>query len=125
MGSRTAPKYRRSRRTMPRDRQRRRWREGNWPRGTRPSVTRSGLRAGKARSAHSSGYVKQQLRIRNSGSPQEMDRFTMRESGECYVFDDDRIWHILTPVAVMEGNQYAYRDTLAFDMLPEGWEPVK
>jgi hypothetical protein len=51
---------------------------------------------------------------------QEMDRFTMRESGECYVFDDDRIWHMLTPVAVMEGNQYAYRDTLAFDMLPGG-----
>jgi hypothetical protein len=55
----------------------------------------------------------------------EMDRFTMRESGECYVFDDDRIWHMLTPVAVLEGNQYAYRDTLAFDLLPEGWEPVK
>jgi len=55
----------------------------------------------------------------------EMDRFTMRESGECYVFDDDRIWHMLTPVAVMEGNRYAYRDTLAFDMLPQGWEPVK
>jgi hypothetical protein len=55
----------------------------------------------------------------------EMDRFTMRESGECYVFDDDRIWHMLTPVAVMEGNEYAYRDTLAFDMLPEGWEPLK
>ena len=54
-----------------------------------------------------------------------MDRFTMRESGECYVFDDDRIWHMLTPVAVLEGNQYAYRDTLAFDMLPAGWEPVK
>jgi hypothetical protein len=32
----------------------------------------------------------------------------MRESGECYVFDDDRIWHMLTPVAVLEGNQYAY-----------------
>ena len=55
----------------------------------------------------------------------EIDRFTMRESGECYVFDDDRIWHMLTPVAVLEGNQYAYRDTLAFDMLPEGWEPTK
>jgi hypothetical protein len=49
----------------------------------------------------------------------------MRECGECYVFDDDRIWHMLTPVTVLEGNQYAYRDTLAFDMLPEGWEPVK
>ena len=47
------------------------------------------------------------------------------ETGECYVFDDDCIWHMLTPVAVLEGNQYAYRDTLAFDMLPEGWEPVK
>jgi hypothetical protein len=55
----------------------------------------------------------------------EIDRFTMHESGECYVFDDDRIWHMLTPVAVLEGNQYAYRDTLAFDMLPDGWEPAK
>jgi hypothetical protein len=55
----------------------------------------------------------------------EIDRFTMRETGECYIFDDERIWHMLTPVAVLEGNQYAYRDTLAFDMLPEGWEPTK
>jgi hypothetical protein len=55
----------------------------------------------------------------------EIDRFTMREAGECYVFDDERIWHMLTPVAVLEGNQYAYRDTLAFDMLPDGWEPTK
>jgi hypothetical protein len=55
----------------------------------------------------------------------ELERFTMRETGECYVFDDDRIWHMLTPVAVLEGNQYAYRDTLAFDMLPEGWAPAK
>ncbi len=56
---------------------------------------------------------------------QEMDRFTMRECGECYVFDDDRVWHMLTPVSVLEGNRFAYRDTLAFDMLPEGWEPAK
>jgi hypothetical protein len=56
---------------------------------------------------------------------QEIDRFIMRECGESYVFDDERIWHMLTPVAVMEGNEYAYRDTLAFDMLPEGWEPAK
>jgi hypothetical protein len=55
----------------------------------------------------------------------EIDRFIMREMGECYIFDDDRIWHMLTPVAVLEGNQFAYRDTLAFDMLPEGWEPAK
>jgi hypothetical protein len=53
----------------------------------------------------------------------EVDRFTMREVGECYVFDDDCIWHMLTPVAVLDGNQYAYRDTLALDVLPEGWEP--
>jgi len=55
----------------------------------------------------------------------ELDRFIMHESGECYVFDDDRVWHMLTPVSVMQGNQYAYRDTLAFDMLPDGWEPEK
>ncbi len=55
----------------------------------------------------------------------EIDRFTMREAGECYIFDDERIWHMLTPVAVLEGNRYAYRDTLAFDILPEGWEPSK
>jgi hypothetical protein len=54
----------------------------------------------------------------------ELDRFTLRESGECYVFDDDRIWHMLTPVEVLEGNEFAYRDTLAFDMLPDGWEPA-
>jgi hypothetical protein len=55
----------------------------------------------------------------------EIDRFIMHETGECYVFDDDRVWHMLTPVAAIEGNQFAYRDTLAFDMLPEGWEPEK
>jgi len=54
----------------------------------------------------------------------EMDRFTMRESGECYVFDDDRIWHMLTPVETLEGNQFAYRDTVTFDLLPDGWKPV-
>jgi len=53
----------------------------------------------------------------------EIDRFTMRESGECYIFDDDRVWHMLTPVAVLQGNEFAYRDTLAFDMLPESREP--
>lgn len=55
----------------------------------------------------------------------EIDRFTMHEPGECYIFDDERVWHMLTPVAVLEGNQFAYRDTLAFDMLPEGWEPAR
>lgn len=53
----------------------------------------------------------------------ELDRFTMREMGECYVFDDDRIWHMLTPVHAAEGSTFGYRDTLAFDMLPDGWKP--
>jgi hypothetical protein len=55
----------------------------------------------------------------------EIDRFIMREAGECYIFDDDRVWHMLTPVAVLEGNEFAYRDTLSFDLLPEGWEATK
>ena len=54
----------------------------------------------------------------------EISRFNMRELGECYVFDDDRIWHMLTPVETLEVNGFAYRDTLAFDMLPDGWSPV-
>jgi hypothetical protein len=54
----------------------------------------------------------------------EIDRFTMRESGECYVFDDDRIWHMLTPVETLEGNRFALRDTVTFDLLPDGWEPA-
>jgi hypothetical protein len=53
----------------------------------------------------------------------EMDRFTMREAGECYVFDDDRVWHLLSPVETLEGNQFAFRDTLTFDLLPDGWTP--
>jgi hypothetical protein len=49
----------------------------------------------------------------------EVTRFNMRESGECYVFDDDRVWHMLTPVKTLEDNQFAYRDTVTFDLLPE------
>jgi hypothetical protein len=55
----------------------------------------------------------------------ELARFTMREAGECYVFDDDRIWHMLTPVETLEGNQFAFRDTLTFDLLPDGWNPAE
>lgn len=54
----------------------------------------------------------------------ELSRFTLRELGECYVFDDDRVWHMLTPVEVLELNQFAYRDTVTFDLLPDGWKPV-
>ena len=54
---------------------------------------------------------------------QELDRFTMRELGECYVFDDDRVWHRLTPVEAQGANQFAYRDTVTFDLLPDGWKP--
>jgi hypothetical protein len=53
----------------------------------------------------------------------ELNRFNMRECGECYVFDDDRIWHMLTPVETLELNQFAYRDTVTFDLLPDGWKP--
>ena len=54
----------------------------------------------------------------------ELSRLNMRESGECYVFDDDRIWHMLTPVETLEVNEFAYRDTVTFDLLPDGWKPV-
>ena|SRR5579862_692037 len=54
----------------------------------------------------------------------ELARFTMRELGECYVFDDDRVWHMLTPVEVSDINQFAYRDTLTFDLLPDDWNPA-
>ena len=54
----------------------------------------------------------------------ELDRFTMREAGECYVFDDDRVWHMLTPVEVLDGNEFAFRDTVTFDLLPHGWQPA-
>jgi hypothetical protein len=53
----------------------------------------------------------------------ELERFTMTELGDCYVFDDDRIWHMLTPVEVREDCLFGYRDILAFDLLPEGWAP--
>jgi hypothetical protein len=55
----------------------------------------------------------------------ELERFTMRELGECYVFDDDRVWHMLTPVHAAGDNSFGYRDTLAFDLLPLGWEPSR
>jgi hypothetical protein len=54
----------------------------------------------------------------------EMDRFTLREAGECYVFDDDRVWHMLSPVEILEGSQFAFRDTVTFDLLPDGWKPA-
>jgi hypothetical protein len=55
---------------------------------------------------------------------QERARFTMREAGECYVFDDDRVWHMLSPIETLQGNQFAYRDTVTFDLLPDGWTPA-
>lgn len=50
----------------------------------------------------------------------ELTRFNMRELGECYVFDDDQIWHMLTPLETLDTSQFAYRDTVTFDILPEG-----
>jgi hypothetical protein len=54
----------------------------------------------------------------------ELTRFNLREAGECYVFDDERIWHMLTPVEILEANQFAYRDTVTFDILPDDWKPA-
>jgi hypothetical protein len=48
----------------------------------------------------------------------------LREAGECYVFDDDRVWHMLTPVETLDGNEFAFRDTVTFDLLPDNWEPA-
>ena len=53
---------------------------------------------------------------------QLVGRFIRRQAS--VVFDDDRIWHMLTPVETLEGNQFAYRDTLTFDLLPDGWNPA-
>jgi hypothetical protein len=55
----------------------------------------------------------------------ELDRFTMREAGECYLFDDERVWHMLTPVEILQGNEFAFRDTVTFDLLPESWEAAR
>ena len=53
----------------------------------------------------------------------EVDRFLMREMGECYVLDDDQVWHMLTPVGVVEGNTVGFRDIALLDILPRGWKP--
>jgi hypothetical protein len=55
----------------------------------------------------------------------EIDRFTLREAGECYVFDDDRVWHMLTPIETLDGNRFAFRDTVTFDLLPDEWQPAR
>jgi hypothetical protein len=31
---------------------------------------------------------------------------------------------MLTPVETSEGNQFAFRDTVTFDLLPDGWNPA-
>jgi len=62
--------------------------------------------------------------IITDNSKRELTRFIMHELGECYVFDDDRIWHMLTPVETLETNQFAYRDTVTFDLLPDGWKAL-
>jgi hypothetical protein len=55
----------------------------------------------------------------------ELDRFILREAGECYVFDDDRVWHMLSPIQILEGNGFAFRDTVTFDLLPDHWQPAR
>src|SRR6266478_2770740 len=65
---RTDPLYLGSPRTMLDNRRRRGRREGVWPKGTCPSKTRPGHRAGRTRRVRWSGYVKQQERISSCGS---------------------------------------------------------
>jgi hypothetical protein len=31
---------------------------------------------------------------------------------------------MLTPVETAAGNQFAYRDTVTFDLLPDDWQPA-
>jgi hypothetical protein len=48
----------------------------------------------------------------------------MRESGECYVFDDDRIWHMLTPIINSKRNRQdfaRYCNFGCFARLPSGY----
>jgi hypothetical protein len=52
----------------------------------------------------------------------ELDRFTMRKSGVGYD-DDSRLAYFDANGAI--GGQSVRSGTLAFDMLPEGWEAVK
>src|SRR5712692_6891179 len=51
------------------NRRRRGWREGDWLKGTCPSKTRPGFKAGKVRSVRWSGYVRLRLGIGRCGSP--------------------------------------------------------
>lgn len=54
----------------------------------------------------------------------ELDRFTMREMAECYLLDDEKVWHMLTPVGVSGKSTVAFRDIALFDILPVGWRPA-
>ena len=48
-----------------------------------------------------------------------LEHLNMRQSGECYIIDDDLVYHKLTPVEVGENCEYAYRDILLFDFMPQ------
>lgn len=48
-----------------------------------------------------------------------LENLNMRQSGECYIIDDDLVYHKLTPVEVGENCEYAYRDILLFDFMPQ------
>lgn len=62
------------------------------------------------------GEVRIQDNARN-----ELASFTMRQMGECYVIDDEIVWHMLTPVRTADGSSFAFRDIVLFDFLPRGW----
>ena len=94
--------------------------EGHWsePVKWNAEAEEAGTRHLLARCAAQGGEV-----VITDNDQREMDRFTMREAGECYVFDDDRVWHMLSPVEISQDSQFAFRDTVTFDLLPDGWKP--
>lgn len=49
----------------------------------------------------------------------EIDRFTLSQMGDCYLIDDDEVWHMLTPVTVSPGSVIAFRDICLLDILPQ------
>ncbi len=61
-----------------------------------------------------------EVAIANNDKVQQ-ESFVMREIGETYTIDDEKVWHKLSPVHVAPHNGFAYRDILLFDFIPVGW----
>ena len=48
----------------------------------------------------------------------QLPQISLREFGEGYAFDDDRVWHGLTNVCVADDQLTGYRDLALFDYVP-------